>query len=66
MGSRVDLDDLVGTHEIAVRLGVRRPQVVHDWRRRHSDFPVPLTRISGVWVWSWRDVEVWALRTGRL
>ena len=65
MGERIDVEDLVGTQEIAARLGVRRPQVIHDWRRRHADFPKPLTRVSGVWVWSWRQVAAWAERTGR-
>ncbi|MGE0795470.1 MAG: DNA-binding protein [Acidimicrobiia bacterium] len=66
MGVRVDIDDLVGTQEIAARLGVQRPQVVHDWRRRHSAFPQPLARVSGVWIWSWREVAAWARDTGRI
>jgi predicted DNA-binding transcriptional regulator AlpA len=62
----VDVDELVGTAEIAQRLGVRRLQVVHDWRRRHSDFPKPVARLSRVMVWAWSDVERWARETGRL
>jgi hypothetical protein len=60
------VDQLVGTAEIAQRLGVRRPQVVHDWRRRYEDFPAPVARLSQVWVWYWPDVERWARKTGRL
>lgn len=59
------MTDLVGTAEIAERLGMKRPQVVHDWRRRHADFPAPVTMISGVHVWLWPDVERWARDTGR-
>ena len=66
MGLRVDVDQLVGTTEIAARLGVQRPQVVHDWRRRHADFPKPLTVVSRVGLWYWPEVEKWARATGRL
>jgi len=66
VGRRVDVDDLVGTKEIASRLGVQRPQVVHDWRRRYSDFPRPVAEVSGVRVWAWPDVRAWAVSTGRL
>jgi predicted DNA-binding transcriptional regulator AlpA len=66
VGRRIDVDQLVGTKEIADRLGVRRPQVVHDWRRRYPDFPAPVARLSQVWVWAWSDVERWARSTGRL
>jgi predicted DNA-binding transcriptional regulator AlpA len=66
MGRRVDVDDLVGTAEIAALLGVQRPQVVHDWRRRHADFPEPVATVSRVGLWVWRDVEKWARATGRL
>jgi predicted DNA-binding transcriptional regulator AlpA len=66
VGRRVNVDDLVGTAEIAARLGVKRPQVVHDWRRRYKDFPEPVARLSQVHVWSWPDVEAWARKTGRL
>ena len=63
----MDVSQLVGTTEIATRLGVKRPQVVHDWRRRHADFPAPIATVTGnVLVWNWPDVEAWARRTGRL
>lgn len=65
MGRKVDVDLLVGATEIAERLGVARPQVVHDWRRRHADFPQPLTVVSRVGLWYWPEVERWARATGR-
>lgn len=65
MGRKVDADHLVGAAEIAARLGVKRPQVVHDWRRRYEDFPEPVAVLRQAMVWSWPDVERWAKRTGR-
>jgi hypothetical protein len=61
----VDVDHLVSASEIAARLGVRRPGVIHDWRRRHDDFPEPLTRLALGYVWAWPDVAAWAKKTGR-
>jgi hypothetical protein len=66
MGRLVDSGDLVSASEIAARLGAKRPGVVHDWRRRHPDFPKPIARLALGYVWSWPDVEVWARSTGRL
>jgi hypothetical protein len=63
---RVDVTELVGAAEIASRLGVARPQVVHEWRRRHADFPDPVAQLRQALVWAWGDVEQWAKRTGRL
>ena len=66
MRRKVFVDELVSAEEIAQRLGVKRLQVVHDWRRRHKDFPRPLKTIGNVGVWAWPDVEAWAKKTGRL
>jgi hypothetical protein len=66
VGRQVDVTQLVGTAEIAKRLGVKRPELVHDWRRRHADFPDPVARLAIGFVWAWPDVETWARRTGRL
>ena len=66
VGRKVDTGDLVSAVEIASRLGVARPQVVYDWRRRHDDFPEPVARVGNVSVWAWPDIEAWAKRTGRL
>ncbi|CAB4365437.1 MAG: hypothetical protein F2681_14975 [Actinobacteria bacterium] len=63
---RVAVQDLVGAHEIAERLGVARPQVVHDWRRRHADFPQPIAQLKTALIWDWSEVEAWARKTGRL
>jgi hypothetical protein len=62
----VDVADLVSASEIAQRLGVKRPGVVHDWRRRHPDFPAPITRLALGYVWAWPDIAEWAKQTGRL
>jgi predicted DNA-binding transcriptional regulator AlpA len=64
--ARVEVGELVGAAEIASRLGVARPQVVHEWRRRHSDFPQPVAQLQQALVWAWGEVERWAKRTGRL
>jgi len=66
MGRRVDVEQLVGATDIARRLGVGRPQVVHEWRHRDSTFPEPVARVSRVLIWQWAEVERWARRTGRL
>jgi predicted DNA-binding transcriptional regulator AlpA len=58
--------ELVGAAEIAQRLGAGRTSVVHDWRRRHPDFPVPAATLSMGHLWVWADVEEWARATRRL
>jgi predicted DNA-binding transcriptional regulator AlpA len=58
--------DLVGASEIAKRLGLARPQVVHTWHNRYSDFPEPVARLERALVWAWPDIEKWARRTGRI
>lgn len=59
------MDQLVGAAEIAKRLGLA-PRTVHDWRRRHADFPPPVAELTSAHVWAWPDVEKWAKQTGRL
>jgi predicted DNA-binding transcriptional regulator AlpA len=66
VGRKVDIEDLVDATEIAHRLGVKRPQVVHDWRRRHEDFPAPVAHLGNGNVWIWPEVASWARATGRL
>ncbi len=63
---RVNVDELVGAPEIADRLGLQLGQTVHDWRRRHADFPEPVTKLRQAMVWVWPDVEAWAKATNRL
>ena len=60
------MDQLVGAAEIAERLGVKRPQVIHDWRKRYPDFPPPVATLKTALIWSWPDVKAWARATGRL
>jgi hypothetical protein len=66
MGRRLDVDQLVGTAEIAERLGLAHPETVHDWRRRHPEFPAPVARLRIGYIWYWPEVERWAVATGRL
>jgi len=61
----VDVDQLVGAAEIAQRLGLAQ-RTVHDWRRRHADFPAPVAELTAALVWNWPDVERWARKTGRI
>jgi predicted DNA-binding transcriptional regulator AlpA len=61
----VDAEQLVGTREISERIGVG-VNTVHLWRRRHPDFPQPITVVSGVHIWLWPEVQRWAEDTGRL
>jgi len=63
--TRYDTSSLVGVAEIAERLGVGT-SVVHDWRRRHSDFPQPVLQLRMGLIWAWPDVRRWAIKTGRL
>jgi hypothetical protein len=61
------VDELVGAAEIAERLITSgQTSIVHDWRRRHPDFPQPVTTLKAGHVWAWPDVEAWAKKTGRL
>lgn len=60
------MDKLVGTAEIAERLGLTDPRTVHSWRRRYPDFPPPVATLKTALVWAWPDVERWARTTGRL
>jgi hypothetical protein len=46
MGRKIDVDDLIGAQEIADRLGVSRPQVVHQWVRRDLGFPKPVLSLA--------------------
>jgi predicted DNA-binding transcriptional regulator AlpA len=62
----IDPGLLVGAPEIAERLGLARPQVVHNWRYRHTDFPVPVAELRQGNVWYWPDVEEWLKATSRL
>ena len=66
MGRKLDLDYLVGAAEIAERLGIKRPHLIHDWRHRYPEFPKPIVELIGILLWDWRDVERWARETERM
>jgi hypothetical protein len=62
--AKIDPANLVGSAEIAKRLGVRRETVLL-WRRRHDDFPAPVAELEQALVWNWPDIAAWSKRTGR-
>jgi hypothetical protein len=49
---------LVSVTEIAARSG-RSTNTVQSWRRRHSDFPVPVASLATGPVWTWPAVARW-------
>lgn len=51
--------NLVSVAEVAERLGTTSG-TVHSWRRRHADFPAPLTTLAVGPIWRWEDVARWA------
>jgi predicted DNA-binding transcriptional regulator AlpA len=63
---RLPASDLVGSQEIAERLGWKNPESVHNARRRDPTFPKPFAKLGAAIIWSWSDIEAWAQRTGRL
>ena len=70
MGRKLDVDHLVGSNEIAKRLGFRHPQLVHHYKNHDPTFPEPVLALgrdrASTHIWYWPDVERWAMRTGRL
>lgn len=50
--------DLVDVTEIARRAGTS-PGMVHQWRRRHADFPAPLVTLAIGPIWTWEPVKEW-------
>jgi hypothetical protein len=62
----IDLENIVGTHEIADRLNLSFPNVVHTWRTRHKDFPQPFHILKAGMLWDWKEVEAWAIKTKRI
>ena len=50
---RLPASDLVGTQEIADRLGLSHSESVHNLRRRHADFPKPFAELGAAMIWSW-------------
>lgn len=60
-------DELVGSTEVAARLG-KHPATVRNWasRRSTTGFPEPAIRGPRDHLYRWGDVREWAARTGRL
>ncbi len=69
-GRNVEIEDLVGSADIAGRLGVRHSEQIHAFLRNDPTFPRPVAQIGGptlkTMVWDWTEVEVWARKIGRL
>ncbi len=65
MSRKVDPSNLVGAYEIAERLGLAFPNLVHTWRRRHPDFPHPVAELSAGVIWDWDDIRQWLNETRR-
>ena len=66
MTKKVDPADLVGAYEIAERMGLSFPNVVHTWRKRHQDFPQPVAELQAGLIWDWNDISQWLKATKRL
>ena len=65
VGRKVEVDELVGVTEIVERLDLKIKEAVRSWRSRYPDFPAPVAQLALGPVWVWRDIERWALATGR-
>jgi len=63
---KIDPNELVGAHEIAERVGVAFPNIIHTWRRRHADFPQPVAELQAGMIWDWKEVKAWLEATNRL
>ena len=66
MRDKVQIKNLVGSRDIANRLGLKSAGVVRVLRKRHADFPQPIAKVNAVYVWDWLEVKAWAKRTRRL
>lgn len=66
MTGKLSPSDLVGAHEIAKRLGLAFPNIVHAWRRRHRGFPKPVAVLQAGLIWDWKEIRAWAKKTHRL
>lgn len=66
MAATVDTSDLVTAKTICIRLGLTRPQRVHQLVSRQSD-PMPghVLAQPRVHLWRWSQVREWAAGQGR-
>lgn len=62
----VDVEALVGSVEIARRLGFAHAQHIHYLRNHDPSFPAPVAEVGRVGVWDWGEIEGWARSSGRL
>jgi len=65
MTRKIDPKDIVGAYEIAERLNLSFPNVVHNWRSRHVDFPEPIAELTAGVLWDWNDIRAWLKATNR-
>jgi predicted DNA-binding transcriptional regulator AlpA len=59
MAKRIDVSNLVGAFEIAESYGLAFPNVVHSWRKRHTDFPQPVAQLKAGLIWDMSEVDDW-------
>ena len=62
---KIDPKDIVGANEIAERLNLSFPNVIHNWRSRHADFPQPIADLKAGMFWDWNDIKAWIKATHR-
>ena len=55
----VESTNIVGANEIAERLGMSFPNIIHAWRVRNIGFPEPTIIVSAGMLWEWNKVEEW-------
>ena len=63
MRKKIDLDYLVGAAEIVQCLNIKRPHLIHDWRRRYLEFPKPIVELTGILPWDQQNIERWAAKS---
>lgn len=51
-------DDVVGTPEVAARLGISRQRIAQLVEQR-GRFPHPIATVRGTHVWRWGDIADW-------
>ncbi len=57
-------DDVVGTPEVAARLGISRQRIAQLVERR-GRFPHPIATVRGTHVWRWGDIADWIAACAR-
>jgi hypothetical protein len=61
---RVEIE-LCTAEEVAILLGLANRRGVHVYRRRYESFPQPFIEKGRRLLWRKRDIQKWALETGR-